>query len=90
MHLTWNLSQVFACYLLLTNYMHPSFIDITLWQNMPSSWKKQTDGGKIWLPCRGTSIFAPNFTGLNSPVILRQNCPPSAALGSGGGTKALP
>ena len=38
---------------------------------MPSSWKKWTGGEKTWLPCGGTSTFAPNFTGSNSPVILQ-------------------
>ena len=47
---------------------------------MPSSCKKQTGGGKIWLPCGGTSIFALNFTCSNSPVILRWNCPPLMVL----------
>ena len=75
-HLTWYLRQVFACYLLLMNYIPLSFIVITPWQNMTSSYKKQAGGEKIWLPCGGTSIFALNFTGSNSSVILRQNCPP--------------
>ena len=38
-----------------------SFTDITPWQNMPSSCKKQTGQGKIWLPCGGNLNICPQL-----------------------------
>ena len=95
--LTWGnlkmphlvLPQVFACHLPLINYIPLSFTDITLWQSMPFSCKKQTGGGKIWLSCGGTSTFAFCCIGFNFPVTPRWNCPSWMALRLGGGTKAL-
>ena len=88
--LAWHLPQVFACYLPLINYIPLSFTDITLWQSMPFSYRKWTHGGKIWLSCGRTSVFALCCTGSNSPATLRWNCPLWMALRFGGGTKTPP
>ena len=85
--LAWHLPQVFACHLPLINYIPLSFTDITLWQSMPFSCKKQTSGAKIWLSYGGTSTFALCYIGFNFPVTPRQNCPPWMALKFGGGQK---
>ena len=57
-YLAWCLPWVFACYLPLINHIPLSFTDVTLWQSMPSFYKKWTGGGKRWLPCgRNISIW---------------------------------
>ena len=74
--LTWHLPQVFACYLPLINYIPLYFTDITLWQSMPFSYRKQTGGGKRWLSCGGILASALYYVSSNFPVIPRQNCLP--------------
>ena len=51
--------QVFAHNLPLINHTPLSFTDITLWQSMPSFYKKWTSGGKGWLPCEGNISIYP-------------------------------
>ena len=44
------------CLLLIpNNYIPRSFTEITLWPNMHSLLRRQTDGGRTW-PCGGTNI----------------------------------
>ena len=76
----WHLPQVFACYLTLINYISLSFTGSTLWQNIPSFYKKWMGGGKRWPSCGGTLAFAIYYIGSNFPVIPRQNCLPWMAL----------
>ena len=88
-HLVWPLPQVFACHLPLINYTHFSFTDITLWQNMTFSCKKQTSGKKIWLQCGGTSTSALPCISFNFLVIPRWNCPPWMVIRLGGRTRTF-
>ena len=49
------------------NHIPPSFTDITLWQNTPSSQKKQTGGGKDRAPLWGNLSICPLFHWLKCP-----------------------
>ena len=54
---------------------------------MPSFYKKQSSGGKRWLPCRRILASALYYVGSNYPIIPRQNCLPWMALRLRGRTK---
>ena len=88
-HLAWCLHQVLVCHLPLINYIPLCFTDITLWESMPFSCKKQTSGGKDMALMWGASTFPLGCTGFNFPVTPRHNCPPWAALRFGGRDKNL-
>ena len=82
-----HLPQVFTCSLPLINYIALSFTDVTLWQSMPFSYRKQTSGEKKWLSCGGILVFALHCIGSNLSVITRHTWPSWMALRHGGGQK---
>ena len=66
-HLAWHLSQVFACYLPLINYIPLSFTDFIPWQSMPFSYRKWTGGGKEMAPLWGNINICPSLHQLQLP-----------------------